>query len=412
MNLPSGRDPTPGAWYTHPVMMMSARSSRRSVRFWATSYVTLCVMLSLLGCESPGPTSGTGRLTDQPSLGCRQQDRGVIRATKHPAASTQPAIAKIRDRHVLAWIDDREFPHAIYMQTVDPLGQPQGQPRRLDHSGRPDHPRLASSNDDIALVFNDLSGEDEGELKLLLFDHELNPLIEAPRSLTQAGASNGASIIWQEDHYLVGIFSQEQLQLYQVTVRQNEATPTDAEAGPVIDADAAAAPDRASLQIEESQRSFDPEMVAAGNIDLLYHDGRTLIATDTPEGWSIQIGVVGDDSVTKLAQVIDDRRHPELVWSQPSLGPLSNGRIALLWQGPGAAISSLYLLGFDREGHPMGQSLIFEGRIVDDTRGQVVGRAPVFYPDLVETSYGLLVAFSDNRYSNSEILLAPFSCGE
>jgi len=153
-------------------------------------------------------------------------------------------------------------------------------------------------------------------------------------------------------------------------------------------------------------------MAGAGNIDLLYHDGRLLLAADQPEGWSIRIGVVGQDSVDHLSQVIDDRRNTELRWSYPTLAPLGSGKIALLWQGPSMAITSLYFLAFDREGHALGQELTLEGRMIDESSNRVIGRAPVFQPALAPAANGLLAAFSDNRYANSEILLASFSCTE
>jgi len=367
-----------------------------------------------VGCEECAPASGARQLEEEAaSASCREQDRGTLRATNDPAASTYPALTALGEGHVLAWVDDRFLPSSIYLQRVDPLGRTQGELTRVNTGARPIRPQLASSDREICLLYHEIDEDGTGRVMLRLIDHELRPMDGAAVELGVADSNHTAGMIHHEGQYLAALPSSEGLEMLHISVTsENEAA---ADASPASDGgtpDASTESPVPPVSVSRRTVALAEGMFELGNVNLLFHNDRLIIASDHPEGWSIQIGEVGEEEVRRVSQVVDDRRHPELHWSYPALGPVENGRIALLWQGPGMALSSLFFLVFDPEGNPQGMERPFEGHIIDEASDRVIGRAPVFHPALVPTEYGLLAAFADNRYSNSEILLAPFSCGE
>ncbi len=387
---------------------------------WANSLALTIALITIGGCDACGPMTAAERIAREPITGCRQQERGVLRATDNPAASTQPSLVAIGEGHVLAWIDDRILPPAIYLSRIDPLGQPQGELHRLSTGPRPHRPRLATSGRTIAVVYTDLDEEGNGVVRLQAFDLDLVPLLAEPRELGESDEVHGASITRRDDRYLVGWSEGDTLRLFEIqetpapgdAPRHSGGSPDGGLADASSETDAASVEPRLALTVSEQRVAFDESMRGAGNVDLLFHHERLYLAADHPQGGLIQIGLVGQRQVERFSQVIDDRRSPESFWCCPALGPLPDGKIALLWQGPAAGLSSLYFLGFDDEGNSLGREINLEGRVIDESDDRVLGRAPVFQPDLATATYGLMAAFTDNRYANSEILLAPFSCSE
>ena len=404
--------------FSTPIESLPTHPSDLLVRGFSRYFVMMGLLVAASGltsCEEGAPASGPRQLAEEAaSASCREQDRGALRATNDPAASTYPTLAVLGDGHVLAWIDDRFFPASIYLQKIDPLGRPQGELTRFSAGERPSRPQIASSDEEICLVYHELDADGTGRAMLRLFDHELAPLEGEPVELGTADLAHTAGLIRQGDQYLVGLPSSEGLELIHVAIEAGgDEQSSDAASAPDAGSpDAAVASSGPTVRISRRTVPLAEGMNELGNVNLLFHEEHLYIASDHPEGWSIQIGEVGRDSVRRFSQVVDDRRNPEIHWSYPAIGGVANGRIALLWQGPGMGLSSLYLLLFDPEGNPQGMERPFEGHIIDEATSQVVGRAPIFHPTLAPASFGLLAAFADNRYSNSEILLAPFSCGE
>lgn len=325
--------------------------------------------------------------------------------------------------HVLAWVDDRSLEPGLYVQRVDPTGRPVATPRRIPVAGAPRRPRLASDGSAIVLVYGDLGRDGAGTLEVRALDADLDPLVDGSRSLGSADRAHGAGLTLHEGAFLVARAAEGGVELTTLRISR----PARADGGGATDAgalgdggraeatDADAPPpgsDGARVTLSRRTVRAAEDVAPLGNLALLSQGGRLFMASDTPEGWSIQLLEVGRDEVRKIAQVVDDRRHPDLYWCCPALGPIRDDSVALLWQGPTPGLTSLHFLGFDADGEAMGNVVLFEAFVRDEEEENRVGRAPAFDPALSTAPYGLLAAFSDNRYANSEILLAPLTCTE
>ncbi len=317
---------------------------------------------------------------------------------------------------MLAWVDDRSLEPGLFVQRVDPAGRPVGSARRIAVDGTPHRPRVQSGGDEVVLVYGDLDRDGQGSLEARVLGLDLAPLVEGARSLGATGRGRSAGLTRHEGAYIAAFAAEGGLEIATIRV-EPEAPP--GEAGPRSDSGAHAGdggplPGDGAARVTLSRRTVPvPEdMAPPGNLSLLSQGGRLFMASDTPEGWSIQLHEIGRDGVRRLAQVVDDRRHPDLAWCCPALGPIRDDSVALLWQGPTPGLTSLHFLGFDAEGTAMGRVVLFEAFVRDEEGESRVGRAPAFDPALAPAPYGLLAAFADNRYANSEILLAPLTCTE
>lgn len=385
---------------------------------WAASSALLFFgAVALAGCEDCAPKTGVQQLQQELATTCSFQDSaGVQRLTKNPAASTQPAIAAHGDGHVVAWIDDREMPAGLYVQRLDPLGATTGQPRRLKTSASVRRPRVASTGKLVVITFAEDIG-DHQKISLQVLNSRLEPQLGHPQKLTTTDEHHGPGIAVRDGRFVVALAAEEVLQVFDIQLRPasgaSDADGGDAntDGGAPADADVTGHDgDRVLVDASRRTLTISDETPELGNIDLAFHGERLFLAADHPDGWSVVIGELGQEQVRRVVQVIDDRRHPMARWAYPSIDRASDEHLAIIWQGPGMGMAALYLMEFDLDGNPIGQERTLEAVVRDDDE-RPVGRAPAFHPALAATSQGLIAAFADNRYANSEILLAPFTCG-
>lgn len=370
-------------------------------------------MLAASGCENCAPQTGVQQLQQELSTTCAfQESAGVQRLTKNPAASTQPAIAQHGEGHVVAWIDDRELPAGLYIQRLDPLGAAVGQPRRLKTAASVFRPRIASTGKLVVVAFSE-SVDDHREVKLQVLNARLEPQLATPQTLVNTDANHNPGLAEREGRFIVALAADEEsLRVFDLSLRPaDDASGADGGAADASN-DSGVAHEGDRLVLDTSSRTVElaDAMPALGNVALTFHGDRLFLAADHPDGWSIAIGEIGQDQVRRVVQVIDDRRHPTARWASPAIDRASDEHIAILWQGPSMGMTALFFMEFDLEGNAVGRDRPFEA-IVRDDEERVIGRAPAFDPDLAATPQGLIAAFSDNRYANSEILLANFTCG-
>lgn len=394
-------------------MMMMRRRSRLSL-FLALLFVT--------GCEQCAPQTGVQQLQAELASTCSFQKASVQRATQDPAASTQPSIASLGEGHVVAWVDDREIPAGVYVQRFDAMLASVGEPRRLKTSGTPHRPRLATSDNNVAVL--SLHGSGDGQvMSVSILDDEIEGSL-AQFDLPGPGTtdmSHTPGLAFHLGRFVVGYARDKALNIVEFELTDDRPAKaidagaggdsgriengvdsgTSGDAGPHIPA---------NVRVGKRTVPFGEGISDLGNIDLLSHQRGLFLVADHPEGWSIVIAEVGEGSVTRFSQVLDDRRNPDHRWCCPSLGFTPNDHFAVMWQGPWIGLTQLYFLELDREGQPVGSERSFEG-VARDEEDNAIGRAPVFSPSLAQTPSGLIAAFSDNRFANTEILLASFSCG-
>lgn len=361
-------------------------------------------LLGVVGCDECGPQTGVQQLQQELSLQCSFQESAIQRLTKSPSASTQPTITSFRDGQVLAWIDDRTLEPGIWLRRIDPLGTPVGQPRLLTSDTIVTRPRLAATDDTIALVYTASRG-DHLAVELQLLDDQLEPLLTSPRVLAPTDSLHGPGITARQGRVVIALARDDGLHIFEL-----DPSAVDGDAGPGGDGGGLGDAGGASLALIDRTVALGEGVHPPGNISLLFSEERLLMASDHTDGWSIQISEIGQDQVRKSVQVLDDRRHPDLRWCCPALARGHDGVVAVMWQGPSIGLTALYLLELDRDWQPIGRERTFEA-IVRDEEEQPQGRAPAFDPELATTPGGYVAVFADNRYANSEILMATFTCG-
>lgn len=374
------------------------------------------------GCEQCAPRTGVQQLQEELATTCSFQKSSIQRATHDPAASTQPSIAPHGEGHVVAWVDDREIPAGVYVQRFDAMLSPVGEPRRLKTEGDPHRPRIATSDDSVAILSLE-AGHKTHVISMTVLDLELEREL-AVFDLPGPGAvdlSHAPGLAFHKGRYVVGYARDKTLNIVEIELTQDLSakaldsgageSPAMPEAGPSsATADDAGTPIPSNVRIGKRTLPFDEGISDLGNIDLMSHERGLFLAADHPEWWSIVVAEVGERSVTRFSQVLDDRRNPNSRWCCPTIGYTSNDHFAVMWQGPGWGLAKLYFLELDREGQPVGSERSFDG-VARDEEDNPIGRAPVFTPSLAQTPSGLIAAFADNRFSNTEILFASFSCG-
>jgi hypothetical protein len=362
--------------------------------------------LALAGCDQCLPATGVQQLQQELAGACSLRGASVQRLTNHPAASTQPALAPLAQGQIALWRDDRELPPALYAQRVDPLGQGLNAPRRISHSAFAQRPRVASSGQEVMVVYTHRppTGEASVQVDVLGLPH-LESILAEPHRLAPATFHGAAGLLWNGQAYVIALAQQDSVELFEVVLRSASI--------PAADGGDAGRPSAGgSLAVSSRRLTLGPDVAQPSSIDLARQGETLFMATDHPEGWSIQIAKVEGDQVVRWAQVVDDRRNQQSHWAAPSLAPCCGDRLALFWEGPGMGLRSLFFLTFDAEGQAVGQERPFEAWVRVEGQERPLGRAPVFDPSLVPAAQGLVAAFADNRYGNTEILLASFACGE
>ncbi len=390
-------------------------SVRRPKKRTTTSSLVLLVTALLGGCDDCVPQTGVQQLQQELATTCSFEGSGVQRATKNPGSSTQPSIASQGDGIVLAWIDDRDFPASVFVQRLDATHRPIGQPLRLKTGPSPHRPQVAASGDEVIVVYSELQPGPPA-VTIALLDQEVTEQRAIRRFTGPADAAHTVGLAHHDGTYFAAYVRERSLKIVEFQASEligssggSPEAGVDQDAS-VTDANAAGDGGDGGLRgLTTRSVPLDQGIADLGNIDLLFMDEHFFVAGDHPSGWSIVIGEVRGQSVRRVAQVIDDRRNPDSRWCCPALGPSGHDHVAIMWQGPGMGLAAMYFMEFDFEGQGIGTERFFEA-IVRDEENRPIGRAPAFHPSLARVGHGLIAAFADNRYANTEILLASFEC--